>query len=963
MRLSLYRESSSVAQAGLTTAVDQAADGVVITDTDGVIQYVNPAFTAMTGYSREEAVGRSPRILKSGIQPDAFYAELWSTIRSGRIWHGEIVNRRKDGSLFTEEMRIAPVEDATGAIVSYIAIKHDITARRAVEEAQGFLAAIVENSDDAIFSYTPAGIILTWNRGAEAIFGYGPAEAIGNHMSLLLAPERVHRLPQFTEQVLKGNAVSGRETVCVHKDGHRIHASVTGSPIRNSAGTVIGVSIIHRDVSARRKAEEATALLASIVESSDDAIKGLGLDGTIVSWNRGAEVLFGYSRQEIVGKNVATLVPSDRRNEIVRNLAIILGGGTVKAFDTLRQHKDGRDVHISLSISPVRNPEGEIIGASAIARDISQRVEAALKLQESEGRFRGVFEHAPSGMYVSGLDGRFMQVNAAFCRMTGYSEQELIGTPWLALIHPDEREITLRRKELFWEDPDICLEAEGRYLHRSGCVLWGRVRVSLVRHSGGKPLYTVVHVEDITERKRAQEALRESEDRFRLIADSCPSMMWVTDAEGGNRFINRAFRDFSGATREQVERDKWELLLHPDDAPAYVGAFYSAVREHTAFRAEGRIRRADGEWRWCGSYAEPRLSPDGAFLGHVGLSSDITDRRRAEQAIRDSQEFAQATIDALSSHTCVLDEEGTIIAVNQAWKNFAEANRCADTNAGLCESANYLAVCDRSIGPESAEAADLAAGIRAVLEGTRQRYSMEYPCHSPSEQRWFIARITRFFGNGRPRILLEHINITQRKQAEEDLRAGEEKFRQLAENIHEVFFVMSPAGAEVIYVSPAFEQIWGRTLASAYQNPMSWQDAIHPDDLERARLLAARQLQGELIESEFRIRTPDGKEKWIRSRTSPVRDRDGQLIRIVGIAEEITEQKRYEAELILAREGADAANRAKSRFLANMSHEIRTPMNGVLGMIQLLLRTEMTAEQRRFAEVAQSIYRRLRPIR
>jgi PAS domain S-box-containing protein len=179
-------------------------------------------------------------------------------------------------------------------------------------------------------------------------------------------------------------------------------------------------------------------------------------------------------------------------------------------------------------------------------------------------------------------------------------------------------------------------------------------------------------------------------------------------------------------------------------------------------------------------------------------------------------------------------------------------------------------------------------------------------------------------------------DITGRKQSELALRESEEKFRQLAENIREVFFVLTSSADRTLYVSPAFEQVWGRSCDSAYRNPNTWQEAVHPDDWEQTRKWLEKRVLGEHVEGEYRIRTPQGLVKWIRSQSFPVRDQAGEFIRIVGIAEEITERKRYELELIESRELAEAANRAKSIFLATMSHELRTPLNAVLGFTELL---------------------------
>jgi PAS domain S-box-containing protein len=311
----------------------------------------------------------------------------------------------------------------------------------------------------------------------------------------------------LTEQVLQGKFVSQFQGLCRRADGRTFPVSVTGSPIRNAAGEVVAIAAVLRDISERKKAEQAQALLASIVESSDEAIHSVSMDGTILSWNRGAEVLFGYSSQDMIGKSAAVLAPPGREGEVRESLGAVGKGCTISAFDTVLQGKGGRGVDVSLSISPIRNPTGEVVGAAGIARDISKRIEAKRKLRESEERFREVFEHAPFGLCLTGLDGRIIQVNAALCRILGYSKEELLGTAWAQRTHPDDLVSFLRWMKQWGNNPSECPEVEKRYIQRDGNVVWGRVRMSLVRDRDGDPLFRVVHVEDMTERKRAQEEL------------------------------------------------------------------------------------------------------------------------------------------------------------------------------------------------------------------------------------------------------------------------------------------------------------------------------------------------------------------------------------------------------------------------------------------------------------------------
>jgi two-component system, NtrC family, sensor kinase len=279
------------------------------------------------------------------------------------------------------------------------------------------------------------------------------------------------------------------------------------------------------------------------------------------------------------------------------------------------------------------------VGIACIAVGIRKRLQVEQKLRESNERFRRAFEDAPFGIIIGAPGKNFARVNAAWCKMLGYTKEQLQALSWPDLTLPADLPAFNEGMERLLLNPGEPLDTEKRYLHSNGSTVWGHIRISLVTDDHGAPQQYVVHVEDITARKRAEQAQRESEERFRSMADDIPSMMWVAGAEGELEFINRAYREFSGVACEDLRGGKWLTLAHPDDAPEYVAAFNLAVRDGAPFGAEARFRRADGEWRMVGTHAKPRFAPDGEFLGLIGNCADITERRLLREQLLQAQKL------------------------------------------------------------------------------------------------------------------------------------------------------------------------------------------------------------------------------------------------------------------------------------------------------------------------------------
>lgn len=241
------------------------------------------------------------------------------------------------------------------------------------ETEREFQASIIDSSTDAILSKTLDGIITSWNKGAEKLYGYSTAEVIGKPVSFLAPPDRVDETVQILDRIKNGEKIDHYETIRRKKDGTLIHISLTVSPVRDSSGQLIGASTIARDITEQKQLREERYFLASIVDSSDDAILSKDLQGTILSWNKAAVKMYGYTQEEVIGKHVSLLVPPDRMDEIQNILDVLKTGSSIDHHETMRVRKDGTLVYISLTVSPIKDDSGRVIAASSVARDVTER--------------------------------------------------------------------------------------------------------------------------------------------------------------------------------------------------------------------------------------------------------------------------------------------------------------------------------------------------------------------------------------------------------------------------------------------------------------------------------------------------------------------------------------------------------------------------------------------------------------
>src|SRR6201997_2289889 len=628
--------------------------GIAVENLEGRPLFVNPAFCSFLGFSEEELRNRHCVDFSPPEDAQKDWA-LFQQLKAGSIDHYQLDKRyfRRDGSLVWGSLSISLLKSRPSPLV--IAMVEDITDKKRAEEARFRHAAIVESSDDAIISKNLDGVIVSWNGGAQRIYGYTEGEVVGKPITILVPRELVDEEDKILERVRAGERIEHYETLRVTKEGREINVSLSVSPIKDSSGRILGLCSISRDISDRKRGEEARRLAeqefakanerlqlameagaaggwdydlktgkdvwfgaahtqlgmtrdetsgspkefwdrvhcddrdrlehalqvakekredfgedvrvvwldgtthwlrlrgrfhyaangeaersvgislditerkraeeallryAAIVESSEDAIASGTLDGIIVSWNTGAQHLYGYTEAEAVGKPITMILPPELRNEEKKILETGRAGGRIEQFETVRVSKTGKRINVSLSVFPIKDSSERIVGISGIARDITERklaqealvemnrtlIAQAASLQAREELLRVFVKNVPAAVAMLDRDLRYLQVSDRWCSDYLRGRTEILGRSHYE-IFPDmpERWKEVHRRALQGET----LRADEDRWDGQGGTHWARWEVRPWKTPEGAVGGILILAEDISHRKRMEESLSE----------------------------------------------------------------------------------------------------------------------------------------------------------------------------------------------------------------------------------------------------------------------------------------------------------------------------------------------------------------------------------------------------------------------------------------------------------------------
>ncbi len=918
----------------LSQAVQQSPSIVIITDTEGTIQYVNPKFTELTGYSPEEVIGKNPRLLNSGIHQSEFFNELWSTILDGKIWHGEICNRKKNGELYWESTSIAPVKDEQENITHFVAVKEDITARRKMELAltrtNEQLLAAAKISHLGYFELDISTMTFTFDNSLWELLGSsieeeGSTILINNYLERFCFPEARALFEDHIQQAWthKEDFEDEIEFRIKRKDGATRNAFVRYSVQFDDQGTPKSAYGFHHDITERRQAEQALktneAWLHAIIDHLPSSVVLKSCNGQYLMVNNYFEKISGRPAEEVIGRTDIEIFPPEIGKVIMDKDKETIEKGVPTRFEWQLPHFDGTQHSYLITKVPIHDEEGKVFALVVLSTDITDRKQAEDLVRKNEDQLRTIFENSPVGVLLFNTEGTIINCNIQAAAVLGSTREQIIGIEALKKIKnkdvADALQGALNGKASFYE-------GEYRSLSSQKLLVLNLAFSPVTPDS--PPSEVICIVQDITERKKAENAIKTAKKQMEYILDMAPVGV-AFSSDKGMRFVNRRFLSLFG---DDLTDNALDIFFDPENRQELVRQIESheIIENH-----EVQFSTVHGEIRdFLATFLPITYNDEEGVLGWL---LDITDRKQSEQARVENESKLRAMSTAIYDGLIMIDHEAKIMFWNKGAETIFGYTAEAIIGRDLYEliaPPKYQDLALKGVKAFQCNGQGPVVGQLTEIEAQRKDGSI-FPVEVgvsafKMNDKWYSVGIVR--------------DISDRKRVEDKIRKSEAQLRTIFENspvgiLHfnaEGIIINCNARAATILGAPR-EQLIGSDATQKLEN----KDVVEA-------LLSSIKGNKTGFEGWYRS-VNDGKSVWLDFIFDPMTP-EVHPSEVICILQDITERKNAEFEILHAKETAEVATRAKSEFLANMSHEIRTPMNAITGMSYLALKTDLSPKQR-----------------
>src|SRR5262245_13603891 len=871
---------------------------------DGTIIFHNQQWLDYCGVAPGENSDWTQQVIHPG-DLERLVAEWTRAGELGREFEVELRIRRRDGEYRWFLVRATPSHHDENRVDRWFGVATDIHDRRQTEEAlrdsQERLNLAMEAAGLFAWESDLATGRVIWSDSGEQIMGMTPGSFGGTYEAFLalVHPDDRESVISARKRALSGEGPYEVEYRKARPDGGVqwgvsrgvVHHDEQGRPAR-----LVGVNV---DITKRKQIEEALRLSEEryrllVRASSNVVIITNATGGNQDSGSGWWEQLTGHSWEEARNQGWMKYVLTEDYDGTVATWRKAITDQEPFESDLRVRARGGDYRWLHATGAPIYDAGGEFREWAVALRDITERKLAEEALQRANRRYLIALDAFDGYIYEYNVRDDVSERSKGLAKLIGFEPED--ATPqlewWIDLIHPDDRDRFLSEvTKALAEDPtsrgEVNFSIEYRMRHKEGHFVDVLDRFRIVRDADGRPVVVVGAAINITDRKRAEEAQRESSEHLRMAMEAANAGSFDFDIVA-QVIIWTPNRSGPPGRSDKIEEEyqSWRARVHPEDIDWVEADIVKALAERRDLYVEYRVLRSDGGVRWVINIGHTSYNDAGQPVRMQGLMIDATDRKRAEERLRESEERLRLALQGAQAGVW----EVKFNPYRAYWsKEYRDLYNFSETD----EATNEMWA--TRVHPDDLQR--VVDGNNGLLSSDQNEMRQEFRINHPEHgERWLLdfVRVRRDQG-GRP-ISFGGINldVTERKHAEIALRQSEERFRELVENISDVFWITDPNTRDPIYVSPAYERLWGRPAAATFEE---WVTAIHPEDRDRVKTKYLDKIMEGGYDETYRVVRPDGSMVWVQDRGFPVYDDAGEIRHIVGVAEDITDRKRFEDAL------------------------------------------------------------------